>query len=156
MRSRLLARPACGRADFCGQLVDDSEIAPRSYDDALSELLKSLGKPREKRAGPSSPLDAVLDLCDPEPITLLDHAYEAAYFGKNEAARKLMHAALREEDYSEDRAIVARLYRDWASGSYDHGFTMLDEGEPREEVLAHWKETLRLYPETIYVDSLRR
>ena len=142
-------------SEFDARLVSEDEIAkaiPRSYDDALAELLKSLGK--LPLTGRSRLLDDGLDICNPSPETLLNRAYEAAWFGKNEAARKLVRAALRAEGLSEDRANVAWLYREWASHSYDYGFTMLEEGNLREEVLVHWKETLRLYPESIYVDSL--
>jgi hypothetical protein len=143
--------------DFTATLVRDFYIGkavPRSYDEALGELLASLGKPRPQ-GEQRTDLHATLDFCYPTPYDLLDHAYEAAFLGKDEAARKLMHAALDKRSPYPGWAYVDWAYREWARRSYDRAFFMLAAGDPREEVLAHWQATLKLYDESPYVDALR-
>ncbi len=111
------------------------------------------------------------------------HPYEAAYFGKKQQATQLVHTLLNHRPLNETdpfdlpandphpfgdvpdaaatvkpkptEAAITIIYREWAKRSYNRGFEMLSYGDPRKEVIAHWKNCLRLYPDTRYEERLR-
>ncbi|MFH1741935.1 MAG: hypothetical protein ABIH23_23270 [bacterium] len=80
---------------------------------------------------------------------LVHHAYAAAYFGKREEAKILVYQALKRNCLSfED------TYNEAAWQSFARGIDLLENGAPRTEVLAQWKETLEVYGQSKYREQL--
>jgi hypothetical protein len=83
-------------------------------------------------------------------LLLFHHAYAAAYFGRQEEARTLLHEALRQK-----ATCIADAYEEWAWRSFLRGICLLADDATYQEVVTQWKETQRVYGESSYGAQLK-
>ncbi len=76
------------------------------------------------------------------------HACAAAMLGKHEAAKVLVHHALKTGDY------FAHIYDNWAGEGFIRGTKQLQAGASRTDVLSSWEESLKVYPHSRYREQL--
>ena len=82
-------------------------------------------------------------------VFLLHHAYAAAYLGRSDEAKGLVHEAFRQR-----RLSLKSTYNEGAWQSFWRGIKLLEQGSPRAIVLAQWQETLRIYGHSRYRQQL--
>src|SRR5262245_23591045 len=141
------------QADFTWGRIPRTRFAklePVKYADELDALLAYLNG----RGGPRRPFEFTFFADGAMPfhpgVYLLHHAVAAAHLGHDEAARQLVHFALRQR-----REAFEFAYQEAAWQSFYRGIHMLEQGSPRTEVLAQWKRTLKHFAPSEYGAQLK-
>lgn len=83
-------------------------------------------------------------------VYLVHQAYVAAYFGHTAEAEQLVHFALQQRQHG-----FEQTYHELAWQSFLGGIELLERGDPREKVLAHWTTTLRRFDASPYTVPLK-
>jgi hypothetical protein len=82
----------------------------------------------------------------------IHHAIAAAWIGRDDAAQRLVHEALK--DLRSSGVAFREAYEEAAWQSFNRGIELLESGADRSQVLAQWQETLRLYRASSYTGQV--
>jgi len=126
-----------------------SKVEVIDYAEELKELLRLVraADAQDKEAYHSTIAGDSYD--SPWPVRAgIYHACEAALLGKQDTAKSLVHYGLRTGDY------FPHIYDNWAFQDFYRGIELLENGGPRQEVLAAWEKSLSVYPHSQYREQL--